>query len=1036
MRNIYLIILLLLTTAVVTQAQSDSAKLASIAAKLEKLSGTTPVEKVYLHLNKPNYNIGDTIWLKAYVTIGEHHLPSALSGLIYVELIDYRDKILRTLRLKNTNGIAIGDIAIDEKQLPGTYRIRAYTNWMRNAGPDYFFVQHVNIGNSKTSAIFVTSTIDAPAPTGDGPVKGSLTYTDKFGRPLDHKSIAYEIKADTVIVFKGTGTTDDKGILSFAFNDKSATQKRLSVDNHISLTNSVIIAKTIPLVLPKESADVQFFPEGGQLISGVRSKIAFKAIGTNGLGIDVKGTVLDNDGTAVAYFSTAHAGMGIFALTPMPGKTYTAKITLLNSTIINIKLPMAADKGFVLGINNSDSANVTIRISTNQATLQGMRGTPFYLVGQSSGMVYFATMGKLDEAVFAATVPKAKFPTGITQFTLFNANNEPLNERIAFIQNNNNLLSLSLGTEKNTYKTKEQVNLNVNAKNGQDKPAEGSFSLSVFNEDRLAANEDAESTILSNMLLTSDIKGYIEDPNYYFNTKTDQAKADLDVLMLTQGYRRFEWKEILADRYPTIAYQPEKGIDVSGVLTTPAGKPVDKGRLSILALSDKIIIDTVSDAEGKFKLTDVAFTDSIKLVLKARKANDGRNVNISLDGRKIPLVYKSNMADVVKNITPPYLSMQIKGNADTAQMAAIAKTSDNIHQLKDVKITAKKAPISNQISRYGTVSQFTVPMAQAREYNSVYDAIQWRIPGVTFKMGRLYYEDSLITTMYVNELAYNINYAQILDPADIESITLAGTIPIVTTKAFAGTDTIKVKSLSEIQGKLLNEIAVKGRKGTGANAPWMAIVTRSANLNGPGHADFIFSSKDLLNCVDFVNCIINKLPGIQHTGDNYYFLRHMSQSLTAPPPIRFMLDGLMLDNLIPLETVNATDIESVEVLNNNALLSSYGSEASGGLVIVTTKIGSDNNDATAFKSVPGVIYTRFNGYYKAKEFYTPKYTATNNALPDSRTAIYWNPNITTTAGTATVNYFNSDAKGTYRAVIEGIDNDGNIGRYVYRYRVE
>jgi hypothetical protein len=150
-----------------------------------------------------------------------------------------------------------------------------------------------------------------------------------------------------------------------------------------------------------------------------------------------------------------------------------------------------------------------------------------------------------------------------------------------------------------------------------------------------------------------------------------------------------------------------------------------------------------------------------------------------------------------------------------------------------------------------------------------------------------------------------------------------------------------------------------------------------------------------------------------------------------------MLDGAWVSGDL-LSNVIINDIETVEVLNSSSYLSIYGTEASGGLIIVTTKIGSiDNDDAVAFKSVPGVIYTKFNGFYKSKEFYQPKYTPANASVTDNRTAIYWNPNIVTDAnGNFTVEYFNSDIKGTYRAVVEGIDNDGNIGRFVYKYKVE
>jgi len=1393
MNKLYLTLSLILSLHFIAFSQSDSARLTTIAAKLQKLAASRPTEKAYLQFNKPGYSIGDTIWFKGYVLVGGHHQPSALSGILYVELIDTKDKIIKSLQLKNNNGISSGEFATDDKFVPGNYRIRAYTNWMRNAGPDYFFNTTISIGNIKTSAVFITSTIDVSAKNSEGLVNTKLAYTDKFGRPFDHKVVNYEVKSDTTTLFKGTGITDDRGNLAFAFSDKAAGgQKRLNVINHIKLVSGVTIDKTIPVSLQKENADIQFFPEGGQLVNDVRSKVAFKAIGTNGLGAAVKGTIVDNENNEVAEFTSQHAGMGIFALTPQAGKTYTAKITLADNTTITAKLPIAQEKGFVLAVNNNtgDSTKLTVRIATNNITLQEKKGTTFYLAGQSGETIYYTTLGKLDNLSFTASVSKSKFPTGIAQFTLFSSTNEPLNERVVFIQNNNDLLTLNLKTEKTTYAPKEKVDMAFSSKDNSNKPAQGSFSLTVYNEDRLTANENAESTILSNILLTSDLKGYIEEPNYYFNEITDQTNADLDVLMLTQGYRRFEWKEIMDNRYPQVTYQPEKSLSISGTLTNSSDKPVAKGKLSVLALAAKTVIDTTTDADGRFVLNNVEFADSTKLVIQARKANDGRNVNIALDNnRTVPVIYKSNIADAAENDTPPFLRMA--GNtspnekADTNQLAANIKANTILtgKELKEVDIKEKKANEAVKYNNYGSVEQFNLSMAQARNYNSVYEAIQYRIPGMMNKNGHLVWGVIPVTGIVVNDgLPHGINYAKLIDPADVENISLAATgVVLLTTKSYAGTDTIKLKNFNKpidfgknntlkdvtikehkidppdksnlygstrplkiltgekladyvniahalaanvdgvkyIDGKIydvsetvkilaakrlgdriitqddvpipiilngsqinvndlewlvnaslvenlkvvqgfgfkevygvnsmnpndkmiiittkqfagttnanekpdtlkknaiagnkgkalkdvtikdhkvdkpdqsnlygskppekiisgekmqemvmtnmgleanvpnilvkdgkiydanpmivskvktldityhkskdqqdeddpipivlngfkvdhyqdidalvdpdqienvkllrgdefrtlygisptngndriilittkqfagtagigekgdtirnnslkkvaLKEVTVKNRKNAGTEiAPWQAKVTASANLNGPGNADQVITDADLASCLLLSDCLQAKIPGILKKGDNIFFAMHMAQSITSVPPIVFMVDGVTLGNSLDMldNNIIVSMIQTIEVLNSSSYLNVYGTAASGGLLVITTKVGSANtNDAIAYKSVPGVIYTKFNGFYKAKEFYTPKYTVENISKTDNRTAVYWNPNITTdNTGQIPIEYFNSDVKGTYRAVVEGIDNEGNIGRFVYRYRVQ
>jgi len=1220
-------------------SDEDNTGLSTIATKLEKLTATRPVEKVYLQFNKPSYSTTDTIWFKGYVTVGPHHQPSVLSKILYVELVDTKDKMLKSLQLRSENGIATGEFALSSKLLPGEYHIRAYTNWMRNAGPEYFFNQSVSIGDVKANSVFVTPSLSV---SGDLSVNTKLAYTDKFGRAYDKREVVYEVRADTNLLYSGKGITDAAGNLSFVFPGKTAPGQRIKVTSHFKLVNGITIDKTTPLAVPDKNMDIQFFPEGGQLVNDVRSKVAFKAIGADGLGAEVKGVVVDNENNEVAYFSSQHAGMGVFAFTPQSGKTYTAKVTA-DDKAVNVPLPVAAVKGFVFAVNSNDSLMLSIRIATNAATLQEKQGNAFYVVGQSGGAVYFNAAGKLDNPSFTISVPKSRFPSGIAQFTLFSATDEPLNERVVFIQNHTDMLNLDLSAPKTSFGAKEKVNMAFSAKDNNGKPALGSFSVSVYNEDRLTANDNNESTILSNMLLTSDLKGYIEEPNYYFNTNNDQtqSRSDLDVLMLTQGYRRFEWKSVIAGNYPAINYQPEKSLSISGQLTSANGKPVIKGSLKVLALANALALDTVTDAEGKFALHNVDFNDSTKLVIEARKANDGKNVNISLDNNHtVPVIFKSNIADISENSIPPFLRLVANDNgegnnsiqtiplslkADTTQIAATIKASTITEAgsgktLNEVTIKDHKVDKPSQANLFGTIRpEAVVTGDQLQNYATIATALPAKDPSLVYRNGKLYTPRGALISVVINGFPIKpgdniddlLNVDQIEDVKVMESTALQASygifdkgsndkVIVITTKGFDGKftapvgDTIKLnngkianngKNLKEVtikdrkidkpdksnlfgtlrpnmvvtgdvlqnyasiatalpakdpslsyrNGKLydpmaskrrpvptpapipvvingqlmkpgdniddvvtidqiedvkvmqsqalkieygipyenpndkvifittkgfngtftalvgdtikvnggkninLKEVTVKSRKNAGTeNAPWMATVTHSANLNGPGHADQVISAKDLQDCPDLYDCMINKIPGIIHGQTDIYFAQAMGKSLTGMPPIRFMLDGnfTTADNL---SSVNAADVETVEVLKSGSFLNVYGTGASGGLLIITSKFGTGvgGNDAIAFKSVPGIIYTKFNGFYQAKEFYTPKYTPDNIKTTDARTAIYWNPNITTDdKGIFPIEYFNSDVKGGYRAIVEGIDNDGNIGRFVYRYKVE
>ena len=934
MKNLCLAFSCLVALSLNAHAQSDSTRLSTIVTKLNRQTATHPVEKVYLHFNKPDYQAGDTIWFKGYVTVGIHHQPSALSGVVYVDLLDDKDKAISTLKLKAENGITTGYIPTSLTQTPGDYRIRAYTTWMRNAGAEYFFSKTLSIGTPESNSVFVSSGFDSSGAGRETPINARLTYTDKQGRPFGHKTVSYEVKADNNTLVKGNGITDEQGSLTLAFADKGIKGKAAIV-THIKLLPDVTVEKTIPISLQSQSTDIQFFPEGGQLINGVRSKVAFKAIGLNGLSVAIKGTITDNEHHEVAGFTTQHAGMGIFALTPEAGKTYTATLTLPDNSTTTVTLPNATDKGFVLAVNNADSTTLSVRIATNPNTLTEQQNQPFYLVGQSAGAVYYTTLGKLDNASFTATIPKSKFPTGIAQFTLFSATMQPLNERVVFIQNADQL-NLDLRTDKQQYKEKEPVKISFTARDNTNKPAAGSFSIAVYNEGETTAKENAKSTILTSTLLTSDLKGYIEEPNYYFNQITDQTKADLDVLMLTQGYRRFNWKDVIADTNQPITFQPEKGLSIAGTLTVKKGKPVVNGKVSVLSTIDKIALDTVSDNNGRFNFPGIEFPDTTRLVIKARTADDNKDVTITMDAQTPAPVFP----------------------------ATIGETADNEYR-------ALKTPLTAKADSSRTVDLLMIQKALAQ----------------------------------------------------------------------------KLKTFNFQQNNKLKEITIKARKNQGTEfAPWQPEVKRSANLNGPGHADKVLTKEDVDNCMYLSTCLTNKIPGliVKYNPDgtvmNLFFARHAAQSIMHPTPIVFIIDGQLISGagaIDMLDNVVVDNILTIEVLESTSYLAVYGSNASGGALVITTKQGNEGVNV-ALKKAPGVISAKFSGFNKARQFYIPKYTyAGANNIADTRDAVYWNPNIITDEkGMKTLEFYNSDLKGTYRAVVEGIDNDGHIGRYVYRYKVE
>ncbi|MDR3694838.1 MAG: hypothetical protein P4L47_09390, partial [Mucilaginibacter sp.] len=218
--------------------------------------------------------------------------------------------------------------------------------------------------------------------------------------------------------------------------------------------------------------------------------------------------------------------------------------------------------------------------------------------------------------------------------------------------------------------------------------------------------------------------------------------------------------------------------------------------------------------------------------------------------------------------------------------------------------------------------------------------------------------------------------------------------------------------------RMLKEVTVKAHKYYKREKPDLS---NSANLNGPGQADQVIMGDQLKDCLNLADCLLVLVRGNLRLG-----------SMTL------IIDGAIIHSGINLNDLNPNTIHSIEVLTSPSYLGIYGGSAGTAALVITTKQGGDK-DFFNNEPIPGTLRYSFPGYYKAHEFYSPKYDSPqSNALAsDLRGTIYWNPNIITgTNGKTTLSYYNGGTKGTYRVVIEGINDDGNLGRLVYKYKVE
>lgn len=752
----------------------DTISLNTIVERNQKLIDEYPTEKVYLHFDKPYYAVGDTIWFKAYLASGQDQ-PSDLSKVVYVDLISDKDTVVRAMRLPVVNTSAYGSLTLDPLVYKaGNYRVRAYTYWMLNGDEASFFYKNIQIGNAINRKVITNISIKGDETGGTPKVNVQILFKGPDGSPLRNSRVSWRLLSNFDEISKGRENTDDHGVLTLSLtaNQKAAFDAGM-LETILETADAKQITSTFPLKNAFSDADIQFFPEGGDLVENVRSKVAFKAVGEKGNGLRVKGEIVDNTGKVITPLESQHLGMGVVAFLPEPGHTYKANVTFSNGVKKTIALPAAKSSGIALSVTNTDPADMVLRITANPNYFSANQNKNYYIVARSKGVICYAAKATLTAPTFTASIPRDKFPTGIAQVTLFTSAGEPLVERLAFI-NHGNTLSLAVNSDKKTYGSRQPVKMSVTAKTNN-QPIQGNFSVSVVNETRVPFSEDSETTILSTFLLSTELAGYIEDPNYYFNQPNEKKKSDLDVLMLTQGYRKFDYKNIIAGKAPAISFLPEQGIEFSGTLRSANGMPVSKGTLKLVVPKNRFYAETTTDVNGVFRFKNVVVPDSAEASITARTSTGSKNMMIMLDGSAFPAI--------IKNVNAPDETLNIDSILDPYLQNSERQYRLATQMLQEVVVKAapvKKASHTDYPALTGLsmLADHTIDTERFKGCNVMISCLQGAAMGLTFADNNFFvtrvYNSGLRVpvAIFLDGMQIEPTFLNNIVPADVESVEI------------------------------------------------------------------------------------------------------------------------------------------------------------------------------------------------------------------------------------------------------------------------
>jgi hypothetical protein len=622
-------------------AQADSvaiSKLEQFVQNIQIFNRLIHQEKVYLHFDNTSYAQGETIWFKAYVVTSTQHLPTTQSGVLYVELLNAKGKLLETKKLKIEYGQCHGEFplnTINRDYFPGFYEIRAYTKGMLNFGEETVF--------SRVFPVFEESKAD-----------GNYTEEDlKDG--LD-----------------------------------------ISLPNH----------RPKPEI--RKNVNVDFYPEGGNLVTGLTSNIAFKAIDKHGQSIEIEGEICNPEGEILTAFTTLHAGMGLFSYLP-DGKKNKINVFYENKKYTFDFLQSLA-KGYVLQVNNFSKNTLMVQISKSSGMPQSLLGLSILCRGEVS---FFQEIA-FDSESYMLKIPKEILTGGVNQITLFDDKGKILAERLLFIYpKDEEQVFIETVPDKEEYQAMEKINIDFITQ------PETVFSVAVRDADSMI--ETPFTNIVTNLLLSSELKGYIENPDYYFDSANSNRIPAMDLLMMVQGWKRYEWQTMARVKPFKQLYNIEKRLTINGIVPGSEGKNIEI--IAKMQSNDKqqqMDGTAMTNNKGEFYIYPEDFHGTWSLNLRSRVLkNANKKIRIDRLFSPAPKVYSQHETTWKNNKGQPF-----EKDSDDSPLQSINKDNNGISQMYligEVQVQTKRR--KDIVYSIGTDLDYLLDTGEKLPYN-VHDYLQ------------------------------------------------------------------------------------------------------------------------------------------------------------------------------------------------------------------------------------------------------------------------------------------------------------------------
>ncbi|MCP4440118.1 MAG: hypothetical protein GY810_14340 [Aureispira sp.] len=1018
----------------------------------EQFDSIAPQEKVYAHTDRSLYTPSENIWFKVYLTDAEN-CPSSESNNINAELIGPRGNTISSLLLQNIKGTAKGNFQLAASASGGIYKLRIYSTWMKNFDQSNYFEKDITVQKVVLPNLLMKLDYEREAYGAGSEVIATLNLRDKSNKVLENTTFSYTAKVANKEICTETAQTDQNGEATILFELPqvlNSTDGLLNIQvEHEGQVES--ISRSIPITL--NNIDIQFLPEGGHIIANTTNTIAFKALNEFGKPADITAVLLDKTGKELSRFESYHQGMGAFDLDVIEEQEYQIKIVSPKGIDKLYQLPQASPKTVGLHLKEHNKKELQFNIYSSKPQ-------ELYVIAQLHGQVLFSKAITATVGQNKLNLPSKDWPIGIAQITIFDQSQQPQAERLVFV-NKHRQLDIKIKTNKEKYNPREEVKLNLTVRDELGKPVQGDFSLAVINDNNWTFADDKQDDILSYLLMSSDLKGEVYEPNFYFDPNKPKADTALDYVMLTHGWRRYDWESInsIAQWVPT--YADEKHI-IDGIAVWNDAELVKNTKVYLSKSrhnysKKNALAETKTNDKGLFSFQDINCDFPVYANIRSR-------------GYRI--------SQKICNYTANTYLKDIETGKYITQIPCYDYEDDGVTK----KRRYRRANTNsygygygyNSSSGYSSESWLTVPSYNS-DYNNDKGSFYGRIldsetneplpfatvileqngvlvtgassdfdgnflisnldPGTYDVRFRYIGYDDLHTT--VNILAnqkVNID-AHMGSGVELSEVTISATnysnkmsVNAVSSSAFGRSSESTTISADDIQRMATRNISSIAATTAGINQADEGEALNSNGSRSSGNDTYVDGVRVLGNAgiaSSEIDETTVSVPGVSAQFENNNRIAR-TRNISSLDVIAYKPTVLNQDISFSGQTLTGRDISRM----------STGSTGDAGNRYNSNTYWSNNNTRQLQVQQLGNYALQF---YTTKEFYSPKYKQNKQVTVrnDFRQTVYWTPSIhTDKKGKASVSFCNSDATTTFRAVVEGSNSKGLIGRSEKTYAVQ